>query len=525
MDNLLSIVTFTPAIAALILAIFLRGADEMANRNARWVALFATLLTFLISLFVLFGFEPTEEGFQFLEDREWMPGLQYKVGVDGISVMLVALAAFLMPLVIGASWGVEHRVKEFMISLLLFETFVLGALMALDLVLFFVFLEAAIVPVFLIVGIWGGAGRQATGFKALVANGLGAAVLLVAIVVMVSEAGTTDIPQLLNHVFDASDIRIAGLEVIGGLQSLLVLGLVAGFAVKLPLWPFHGWMPGIQAQAPVAGAVMLRTLMSVLAGYGVLRLAMPMFPLGAEAVAPLIYAVSGFAALFGALAAIGQDDLRRRIAYLSIAQMALVVMAVFAANQQGLDGAVFLLLSHGLVVAGLLLVAGALFDRTETTALDAFGGVSVRMPVLAAMFLLFTWGVVGIPGTGGFVALLLAITGVFQTSPIAALAACASLVMVAAAGLVMFRRVMLGDLIKESLKSLDDLSPRERLTLAPLAAAILALGLYPGFVTERIGPATGRLAANHAADLAAAEAARAAPLQSAGLSLPGPVTR
>lgn len=495
MDNLLSIVTFTPALAGLILAVFLRGADEMAQRNARWVALFATGLTFVMSLFVVFGFDPDAPGFQFPEERVWMFGLQYKMGVDGLSVMFVVLTAFIMPLVIAASWEVVHRVKEYMISLLLLETFVLGALMSLDLVLFFLFLEAATVPLFLLIGIWGGAGRETASFGALLASAFGAIFLLSAMIVMFTEAGTTDIDRLMDHQFSTETITVLGFDVMGGLQTLLCLALILGLAVKLPIWPLHTWHTNAQARAPIAAAVVLSAILTMLAGYGLLRIALPIFPTGVLYLSPLLFAFASVTALFAAVSALAQTDFRKMTAYVSMVLIAIAAMGLFSVTRQGLDGAILLLLSQGLIASGLVLAGGVLLHRMDTTQMDSFGGLSIRMPVFSVLLLLIIWAALGLPGSAGFVAVFLTLTGLAEARPWAAVLALIALGLIAGALLVAFRRIMRGDLIKERLKSVEDLDLRERLTLLPVGAAVLALGLYPTFVTERISGATDRLAA------------------------------
>ncbi len=523
MDNLLSIVTFTPALAALILAVFLRGEDEMAQGNARWVALFATALTFAMSLFILFGFDPAAPGFQFVEERDWMFGLQYKVGVDGLSVMFVGLTAFLMPLIVAASWGGTHRVKEFMISLLLLETFALGALMSLDLVLLFLFLEGAMVPLCLLIGIWGGPGRETASVGALLASAFGAVFLLGAMIVMFTEAGTTDIDRLMDHQFGTEAVPVLGIDVPGGLQTLLCLALIAGLAFKLPIWPLHAWFADAQARAPVAAAVVLCAVLTMLAGYGVLRIVLPIFPVGVMQLAPLLFALASVTALYAALSALAQTEFRHLASYVSMAQISIAAMGLFSVTRQGLDGAILLLLSQGLVAAGLIFSAGILYHRTQTTRFEAFGGLSLRMPVFSALLLLIIWTALGLPGSTGFVALFLTVTGLTAATPWAAGVALIALAVIAGALLNAFRRIMRGDLIKENLKSVEDLTAKERWTLLPLAAAVLALGLYPAFVTERIGGATGALAARFEEEKAArTQASRDGPVpaQQAATALP-----
>ncbi|MDJ0859946.1 MAG: NADH-quinone oxidoreductase subunit M, partial [Dinoroseobacter sp.] len=335
MDNLLSIITFTPALAALILAVFLRGDDEAAQRNAKWLALIATSATFLLSLILLFEFDPSNTGFQFVEESPWVFGLTYKMGVDGISVLFVLLTTFLMPITIGACWTVEHRVKDYMIAFLVLETLMLGVFCALDMVLFYLFFEAGLIPMFLIIGIWGGANRIYAAFKFFLYTLLGSLLMLVAMIAMYVDAGTTDIPTLLNHQFSTGTIELFGFHIIGGLQVLLWLAFFASFAVKMPMWPVHTWLPDAHVQAPTAGSVVLAAILLKMGGYGFLRFSLPMFPVASDILAPLVFWMSAIAIVYTSLVALVQEDMKKLIAYSSVAHMGYVTMGIFAANQQG----------------------------------------------------------------------------------------------------------------------------------------------------------------------------------------------
>ncbi|MEL6701361.1 MAG: NADH-quinone oxidoreductase subunit M, partial [Pseudomonadota bacterium] len=295
MDNLLSIITFIPALAAVILALFLRGDDEAAQKNAKWLAMIATSATFLVSLILLFGFDPNDTGFQFVEERDWLLGLTYKMGVDGISVLFVLLTTFTMPLVIAASWNVTHRVTEYMVAFLILETLMIGVFCALDLFLFYVFFEAGLIPMFLIIGIWGGAARIYASFKFFLYTFLGSVLMLVAMVAMYVDAGTSDIVQLLNHNFASEEFTILGIHIIGGAQTLMWLAFFASFAVKMPMWPVHTWLPDAHVQAPTAGSVVLAAILLKMGGYGFLRFSLPMFPAGSEVMAPLVLWMSAIA--------------------------------------------------------------------------------------------------------------------------------------------------------------------------------------------------------------------------------------
>ncbi|MBL6426184.1 MAG: NADH-quinone oxidoreductase subunit M [Maritimibacter sp.] len=515
MNNLLSIITFLPLVAALILALFLRGDDPAAQRNAKWLALAATTATFLISLGVLFGFDPSDTGFQFVEEADWLMGLQYKMGVDGISVLFVMLTTFLMPLTIAACWNVTTRVKEYMIAFLVLETLMLGVFMALDLVLFYLFFEAGLIPMFLIIGIWGGKNRIYAAFKFFLYTFLGSVLMLVAMVYMFMEAGTTDIPTLLNHAFDSTTMRVLGITVTGGAQTLLFVAFFASFAVKMPMWPVHTWLPDAHVQAPTAGSVVLAAILLKMGGYGFLRFSLPMFPVGSDVMATFVLWLSAIAIVYTSLVALVQEDMKKLIAYSSVAHMGYVTAGIFAANQQGIDGAIFQMISHGFISGALFLCVGVIYDRMHTREIDAYGGLVNRMPAYALVFMFFTMANVGLPGTSGFVGEFLTLVGMFQANTWVAAVATSGVILSAAYALWLYRRVVMGDLIKESLKAISDMSRREKWIFAPLVAMTLLLGVYPSLVTDIIGPSVENLlnhyeAALPAVDDAATEVAQAA---------------
>ncbi len=507
MLNLLSIITFTPAIAALILAIFLRGEDEAAQANAKWVALAATMATFAASLIMLFGFDPQDTGFQFVEEHDWIMGFTYKMGVDGISILFVMLTTALMPITIGACWNVKHRVKEYMIAFLVLETLMIGVFTALDLVLFYLFFEAGLIPMFLIIGIWGGKDRIYAAFKFFLYTFLGSVLMLVAMIAMYVDAGTTDIPTLLQHQFSTETISLAGWQIVGGLQSLLFLAFFASFAVKMPMWPVHTWLPDAHVQAPTAGSVILAAVLLKMGGYGFLRFSLPMFPVASDIFAPLVLWLSAIAIVYTSLVALMQDDMKKLIAYSSVAHMGFVTMGIFAANQQGLDGAIFQMISHGFISGALFLAVGVIYDRMHTREIAAYGGLINRMPVYAAIFLLFTMANVGLPGTSGFVGEFLTFLGVFQVNTWVAFFAATGVILSAGYALWLFRRVVMGELIKESLKSIKDMDRREKTLMAPLVVMTLLLGVYPALVTDIIGPSVAALVDGHDLALQAHEAA------------------
>ena len=493
MNNILSIATFIPLVAAVIMGVLLRGDDKSAQISAKWLALTATLATLLISLAILFGFDPKNTNFQFVEEHNWLLGMNYKMGVDGISVLFVMLTTFLMPIVIGACWNVSHRTKEYMMAFLILETLMLGVYCALDLVLFYLFFEGGLIPMFLIVGIWGGKNRIYASFKFVLYTLLGSVLMLVAILYMWIVSGTTDMVQLLNYEFSISPFNILGFEITGGAQTMLWLAFFASFAVKMPMWPVHTWLPDAHVQAPTAGSVVLAAILLKMGGYGFLRFSLPMFPIASELMMDFVLWLSVIAIIYTSLVAMVQEDMKKLIAYSSVAHMGYVTMGIFTLNQQGIDGAIFQMISHGFISGALFLIVGVIYDRIHTREIDAYGGLVNRMPAYALIFMLFTMANVGLPGTSGFVGELLTLIGVFQVNTWVAVFATLGVVLSAAYALWLYRRVMFGDLIKASLKSITDLDRRERLLFTPLILATLIFGIYPSFIIDIIGPSVEAL--------------------------------
>ena len=490
---ILSAIIFLPVLGALfILAI--RGEDEIAIRNARYVALWTTVITFLLSLVIWVEFDPTTHIFQFEEKRDWLGGsISYHLGVDGISMLFVILTTFLMPICVLASWkSINSRVKEFMIAFLVLETLMIGVFCALDLVVFYLFFEGGLIPMFLIIGIWGGERRVYASFKFFLYTLLGSVLMLLAIMAMYWEAGTTDISLLLDYNFPAS------------MQTWLWFAFFASFAVKLPMWPVHTWLPDAHVEAPTAGSVVLAAVLLKMGGYGFLRFSIPMFPLASEQFTPLIFVLSIIAIIYTSLVALAQEDMKKLIAYSSIAHMGFVTMGIFTLTTQGLEGGIFQMLSHGIVSAALFLCVGVIYDRMHTRQIDAYGGLVNRMPLYAFCFMVFTLANVGLPGTSGFIGEILTLIGAFRVNTWVAFFATTGVILSAAYALRLYRRVIFGVLEKPELKAILDLEAREVAIMAPLVILTILFGIYPAPLLDVIAVSADHLIQNYEAALAAA---------------------
>ncbi|MEM6487530.1 MAG: NADH-quinone oxidoreductase subunit M [Pseudomonadota bacterium] len=490
---LLTLVLIIPALGALILLGFLQGDDEAANGNAKRLGLLVTLFTLVLSIPLAAGFDPGDPGFQFVEDGVWFAGLGYKLGVDGISLPFVLLTTFFFPLTIAASWHVEHRVKEYIAAFLLLETLVIGVFVSLDMVLFYLFFEGGLIPMFLIIGIWGGKERIYAAFKFFLYTLLGSLLMLVAMLYMYFDAGTTDIVALLNHQFSYEEFDILGWQIVGGAQTLMWLAFFASFAVKMPMWPVHTWLPDAHVQAPTAGSVILAAILLKMGGYGFLRFSLPMFPVASELMQDFVFFLSVVAIIYTSLVALMQEDIKKLVAYSSVAHMGFVTLGIFAANQQGVDGAIFQMISHGFISGALFLLVGVVYDRMHTREIAAYGGLAERMPIYAAVMMLFTFGNVGLPGTSGFVGEFLTMMGAFQESTWTVFGAATGIILSAGYALWLFRRVVLGQLIKQSLQSIQDMDGREEAIIAPLVVLTLLFGVYPSLATEFFGPSVAAL--------------------------------
>ncbi len=485
---ILSTVTFLPLVGAFLI-LLIRDDSEATRKNIRNVALLTTVFTFVLSLFIWIDFDNSMPGFQMLESYGWLDsGISYRMGVDGISMLFVILTTFLMPLCILASWqAIEHRVKEYMIAFLILETLMIGVFCALDIVLFYVFFEAGLIPMFIIIGVWGGKRRVYASFKFFLFTLLGSVLMLLAIMAMYWQASQnvtdpnaslTSIPNLISWVSSDPDFFPVGM------QWWLWLAFFASFAVKMPMWPVHTWLPDAHVEAPTAGSVILAGILLKMGGYGFLRFSLPMFPLASADFAPFVFTLSIIAIIYTSLVALMQEDMKKLIAYSSVAHMGYVTIGIFAMNSQGIQGGIFQMLSHGLVSGALFLCVGVVYDRMHTREIAAYGGLVNNMPKYAVVFMIFTMANVGLPGTSGFVGEFLVLLGVFQVNTWVALFATTGVILSAGYALWLYRKVIFGALEKESLKQLLDLSAREKAVIYPLVVLTIFFGLYPAPVFD-----------------------------------------
>ena len=465
---LLSTITFLPLLGALFI-LLIRGEEAVVAANARALALWTSLATLVLSIYMLLGFDPSDAGFQFTERVSWLGGsVDYAMGVDGISVLFVLLTTSLMPLCILASWhSVKHRVREYMLAFLVLETLMIGVFCAMDIVLFYLFFEGGLIPMFLIIGIWGGARRVYASFKFFLYTLLGSVLMLLAILYMIWQTGSGFIPDLHNAGFGAD------------VQTWLWLAFFASFAVKMPMWPVHTWLPDAHVEAPTGGSVILAAILLKMGGYGFLRFSLPMFPIASDFFTPLVLTLSVIAIVYTSLVALAQEDVKKLIAYSSVAHMGFVTMGLFTGTMQGVQGGVFQMLSHGWISAALFLCVGVVYDRMHTREIAAYGGLVNRMPIYAAAFMLFTMANVGLPGTSGFVGEFLTIIGVFQISSWAAVFAASGVILAACYALSLYRRMIFGRIEQEGLQTINDVTIREIAILLPLAIATILFGVYP----------------------------------------------
>jgi NADH-quinone oxidoreductase subunit M len=485
---ILSLITFLPLIGGGVILLSRLFNKAGADNAARWIAMGTTLVTLALSVVLVGAFDQSSAAYQFVERYVWFVGAEYHMGVDGISILFVLLTAFLMPICILASWKtITDRVVEYMIAFLVLETLVIGVFTSLDLFLFYIFFEGTLVPMFLIIGIWGGANRIYASYKFFLYTLLGSVLMLLAMLWMAQDAGTTSIPALKEHVFDAR------------YQPLLWLAFFASFAVKMPMWPVHTWLPDAHVQAPTAGSVILAGILLKLGGYGFILFNIPMFPLASQMFAPLVFALSVIAIVYTSLVAFRQTDIKKLIAYSSVAHMGFVTMGIFAGNDTGVQGAVFQMLSHGLISGALFLCVGVVYDRMHTREIAFYGGLTNRMPWFAAIFLMFTMANVGLPGTSGFIGEILTMTGVYQVSTWAAFVAASGVILSAIYALTLYRNVMFGEIVNPALETITDIDKRELALFVPLIVGTIWLGVQPGLVLNYTAASVEALTATYRA--------------------------
>ena len=471
---LLTIVTFLPLFGALFL-LMIRGEDEVVAQNARHVSLWVTGFTFLVSLTLLIGFDPQMPGYQFEEKGEWLPGtgIGYHMGVDGISMPFVLLSTFLTPLSILASWqSIKVRVREYMIAFLVLETMMVGMFASLDMLMFYLFFEAVLIPMFIIIGVWGGGRRVYAAFKFFLYTLLGSVLMLVCMLAMYIEVGTTDIPVLTGYSFGV------------GMQTWLFLGFMASFAVKVPMWPVHTWLPDAHVEAPTAGSMILAGVLLKMGGYGFIRFSLPMFPHASEFFAPLIFALSIIAVIYTSLVALAQSDMKKLIAYSSVAHMGFVTIGIFTLTEQGIAGAMFQMISHGLVSAALFFCVGVVYDRLHTRDISAYGGVAAVMPRYAVFFMFMMLASVGLPGTSGFVGEMLVLVGAWKASTWVAFFTATGLVLGATYMLWLYRRVMFGGIVNDDVRAMEPMNRREFVIFLPITFLVLWFGVYPASLLD-----------------------------------------
>jgi len=492
---LLSLVIFLPLVGAGFI-LMIRGEEDVVSRNARFVALWTSLITFLLSLLLWIGFDRGTADFQFEEQVDWIPilGASYHLGVDGISILFVLLSTLLTPLCIIASWdAIKVRVKEYMIAFLVLETMMVGMFCAIDFIVFYVFFEGVLIPMFLIIGVWGGPRRVYASFKFFLYTLAGSVLMLLAILAIFFESGTTDIVTLLTTRLPAE------------MQTWLWLAFFASFAVKVPMWPVHTWLPDAHVEAPTAGSVILAGVLLKMGAYGFIRFSVPMLPEATLFFTPLIFTLSIVAVVYTSLVALVQEDMKKLIAYSSVAHMGFVTIGIFTINQQGIEGAIYQMLSHGVVSAALFLIVGVVYDRIHSRLIERYDGLVERMPAYALTFMIFMLASVGLPGTSGFVGEFLVLVGAFQANTWVALLAASGMILGAAYMLYLYRRVIFGIMTKKDLLAILDLNWREKVVFAPLIVLTLWMGIYPAPFLDIMSASVTALIENYESSMAHAE--------------------
>jgi NADH-quinone oxidoreductase subunit M len=464
---IISSLILLPTIGSLFL-FFSKSKNENSS-TIKYVALFTSLVNFLLSIYLWYLFDQNTSQFQFVEDREWLLGfVNYKVGIDGISILFVVLTTFITPIcIISVNNSIKIRLRDFLIAILILESFMIGVFCSLDLVVFYLFFEAGLIPMFLIIGIWGGPRRVYSAFKFFLYTLLGSVLMLVAIISIYWITGTTDVTQLYELGIDSK------------YQNLLWLAFFTSFAVKTPMWPVHTWLPDAHVEAPTAGSVLLAAILLKMAGYGFIRFSIGLFPIASEFFTPLIYVLSVIAIIFTSLIALMQEDMKKLIAYSSVAHMGFVTLGIFTINQQGLEGSIFQMISHGLVSAALFLCVGVVYDRMHSRLIKTYGGIVTIIPKYAVLFMIFTLAALGLPGTSGFIGEFLILMGAFKDNFLVAVLASLGVIIGAAYMLWLYKRVVFGKLINKELEKMHDLNKSEYLILISLAIPSLFFGFYP----------------------------------------------
>ncbi len=488
---LLSVVTFLPLTGVLFLTL-IRGNEESIAINSRLVALWVSGFTFLLSLYLYIGFDPEVVGYQFEERADWImgSGISYHLGIDGISMPFILLATFLTPLSILASWkSITHRTRDYMIAFLVLEVMMVGMFASLDMLMFYLFFEGVLIPMFIIIGVWGGAERVYAAFKFFLYTLLGSVLMLVCMLVMYQMVGTTDIPALATYAFNPK------------VQFWLFLGFFASFAVKVPMWPVHTWLPDAHVQAPTAGSMILAGVLLKMGGYGFLRFSLPMFPDASQYFAPFIFVLSIIAVIYTSLVALAQSDMKKLIAYSSVAHMGFVTIGIFTLTEQGIAGAMFQMISHGLVSAALFFCVGVVYDRLHTREISAYGGVVDAMPRYAVFFMFMMLASVGLPGTSGFVGEMLVLVGAWEVSHWVAILAATGLILGACYMLWLYRRVVFGRAEKPEVLEMQGLDRREVMIFVPLTILVLWFGVYPASLLDVMAYTVSNIMANVASDL------------------------
>ena len=498
---ILSIIIFLPLVGVALLSL-INSTTANGERNLKQTALWVVCLNFIVSIAMLINFDQSDPNFQFTESYFWLnSGISYHLGVDGISILLIILTTFLMPFCILASFeSIKVSLKEYLIAFLILETLMIGVFCSLDLVLFYLFFEGGLIPMFLIIGIWGGERRVYATFKFFLFTLAGSVFMLLAIIAIYMETGTTNITYLLQFDLDPS------------LQYIFWLAFFASFAVKIPMWPVHTWLPDAHVEAPTAGSVILAGVLLKMAGYGFIRFSLGIFPIASSYFAPFIFTLSIIAIIYASLVALVQTDMKKLIAYSSVAHMGFVTLGIFTFTLQGIEGAIIQMLSHGIISAALFLCVGVVYDRIHTREIDRYGGLVNRMPIYAFAFMIFIMGSIGLPGTSGFVGEFLVLLSIFSVNTYFAVFATSGVVLAAAYSLWLYRKVIFGSLIKDDLQDILDLSYREIIILFPLAFLTIFFGFYPQPLIDIIEPSTIQLITNIANDVAIAEPASYEPV-------------